>query len=298
MKTQAFALLALIPFLTSGHPGVSFDVGDANRTLHLAWSAYCNESALRAWNCEWCNTPFSAHHVSIQRYLKNKKAGTQGYVGIDAERNRIVVAYRGSKNFHNTVQDMKFWMRKPPADTGFPEEVRLDSGFLEAYLSIRNDTLTAVAEAKQICSNCSILFTGHSLGSAMSLIGATEVAQKFKPTKVRLYNFGSPRTGNVAFVKWAKELLSTDSIRMRRQLDIVPAIPPRSIGYEHVHTEVWNKHGDGQTDTYVVCNGSGEDPKCGDSEEHPAFPLDLIHLKPSEHTKYMGFQGGNCVGGV
>ena len=85
---------------------------------------------------------------------------------------------------------------------------------------------------------------------------------------------------------------------MRRQLDIVPAIPPRSIGYEHVRTEVWNKHGDGQTDTYVVCNGSGEDPKCGDSEEHPAFPLDLIHLKPSEHTKYMGFQGGNCVGGV
>ena len=91
-------------------------------------------------------------------------------MGIDAERNRIVVAYRGSKNFQNTVQDMKFWMRKPPADTGFPEEVRLDSGFLEAYLSIRNDTLTAVAEAKQICSNCSIVFTGHSLGSAMSLV--------------------------------------------------------------------------------------------------------------------------------
>ena len=33
------------------------------------------------------------------------------------------------------------------------------------------------------------------------------------------------------------------------------------------------------------------------TEEHPPFPLDLIHLSSNEHTRYMGFQGGNCVGG-
>ena len=83
-------------------------------------------------------------------------------------------------------------------------------------------------------------------------------------------------------------------MRMRREQDIVPAIPPRSIGYEHLPTEVYNKHAPGVNDSYVVCDGSGEDPSCGDSEEHPPFPLDLLHLKPSEHTRYMGFQGGNC----
>ena len=83
---------------------VDFDVHDANRTLHLAWSAYCNESALRAWDCAWCTGPFAAQHVSIFGYLKDKKAGTQGYVGIDHELTRIVVAYRGSKDFQNTIQ--------------------------------------------------------------------------------------------------------------------------------------------------------------------------------------------------
>jgi hypothetical protein len=82
---------------------------------------------------------------------------------------------------------------------------------------------------------------------------------------------------------------------MRRQLDIVPAVPPRVIGYVHIATEIWDKHtDDGAPDTYVVCDGSGEDPKCGDSEEKLPFPFDLIHLKPSEHTRYMGFQGGGC----
>ena len=150
-----------------------------------------------------------------------------------------------------------------------------------------------------------------------------------------LYNYGSPRTGNAAFVTWAEGILDSASVRMRRQLDIVPSIPPRSIGYRHIRTEVWDKHNSTESDSYEVCdgldegasllahmsrrmllhtqqrsmsihlhshmhqvcNGSGEDPACGDSEEHPPFPLYLLHLKPSEHTRYMGYQGGGCVGG-
>ena len=128
-------------------------------------------------------------------------------------------------------------------------------------------------------------------------IGAAEVASIYNSTIVTLYNFGSPRTGNPVFVSWAKDILDSNSVRMRRQLDIVPSIPPRSIGYRHMRTEVWNKHSEGQPDSYSVCDGSGEDPACGDSEEHPPFPLYLLHLKPAEHTKYMGYQGGSCAGG-
>ena len=161
-STAAFEMLAGLLILQSTvSGGISFDVQDANRTLHFAWSAYCNETALRAWNCQWCtDTP-----LSIEAYLKNKKAGTQGFVGIDAQRNRIVVAYRGSKNFANSVEDAKFWLTKAPFG---PSEGKLDHGFLEAYISVRNDTLEAVAKAKEQCANCSVMFTGHSLGAAMS----------------------------------------------------------------------------------------------------------------------------------
>ena len=93
--SRYFPVLAFVMNLKFSVGGaIPFDVHDANRTLHYAWSAYCNETALRAWNCQWCID--SA--LSIEAYLKDTKEGTQGYVGIDADRKRIVVAYRGSKN--------------------------------------------------------------------------------------------------------------------------------------------------------------------------------------------------------
>ena len=39
------------------HWNASFDVIEANATLHLAYAAFCNESALMAWDCQWCSGP-------------------------------------------------------------------------------------------------------------------------------------------------------------------------------------------------------------------------------------------------
>ena len=171
--SRYFPVLAFVMNLKFSVGGaIPFDVHDANRTLHYAWSAYCNETALRAWNCQWCID--SA--LSIEAYLKDTKEGTQGYVGIDADRKRIVVAYRGSKNLANTIEDAKFWLTKAPFG---PSGGKLDHGFLEAYLSVRNDTLAAVANAKKQCANCSIIFTGHSLGAAMSTVSVLRDCDMF-----------------------------------------------------------------------------------------------------------------------
>ena len=210
-------------------------------------------------------------------------------------RSRIVVGIRGSKDFANTVEDMEFLLVKAPFG---PSDIRVDDGFLRAWKSIRDAAVAGVESAQGRCGgNCSVLFTGHSLGAAMASLGAAEVAAAGKH-EVQLYTFGSPRVGNKAWASWAASVLAGSkgaaSMRMRREQDIVPAVPPRSIGYEHLPTEVYNKHAPGANDSYVVCDGSGEDPSCGDSEEWPPFPLDLLHLKPSEHTRYMGFQGGSC----
>ena len=275
-----------------------FDVEDANRTLHLAYAAFCNETAIAAWNCQWCNgTNTFAEPLEMTSYLKDKKAGTQGYVAVDRPRRRVVVAYRGSKNLANDIEDADFILTKFPFG---PEGLKVDNGFLQAYKSVRTATAVGVQAALRKCgSDCGVLFTGHSLGAAMATIAAAELGGPDSPP-VRLFTFGCPRVGDAAFVSWAYGRLqnTSASFRMRRQKDIVTAIPPRSIGYAHLPGEVWNKHLDKakhQTiDSFVTCDGSGEDPACGDSEEHPPFPLDLIHLSGAEHTRYMGFQGGNC----
>ena len=73
----------------------SFDIDDANRTLHLAWTAFCNESAVAAWNCQWCSGP-STYDAPLEMvtYLKDPKAGTQGYVAVDYPRQRVVQPQR------------------------------------------------------------------------------------------------------------------------------------------------------------------------------------------------------------
>lgn len=46
-----------------------------------------------------------------------------------------MVAYRGSENFLNYFQDAEFWLTQfEPAPSG----VKVDHGFLNAWLSVRN----------------------------------------------------------------------------------------------------------------------------------------------------------------
>jgi len=46
------------------------------------------------------------------------------------------------------------------------------------------------------------------------------------------------------------------------QKDIVPALPPRKLGYQHVPREYWFQN---TTKYWRKCDGSGEDPTCHDS---------------------------------
>jgi predicted lipase len=42
--------------------------------------------------------------------------------------------------------------------------------------------------------------TGHSLGGALAMLAALDINTNFKlPQRVRVYTFGTPRLGNVAF---------------------------------------------------------------------------------------------------
>ena len=175
-----------------------------------------------------------------------------------------MVAYRGSYNLANGIEDAEFWMVRAPFG---PAGIEVDHGFLAAYLSVRNQTIAAVGSALSKCDgiaapkssgrNCSVLFTGHSLGAAMATLGAAELTTVSPPIEgvtigaapsVRLFTFGSPRVGNAAFASWADGQLAAaapsegGSRRMRRQKDIVPAIPPRSLRYVHLATEIYDKH--------------------------------------------------------
>ena len=76
-------------------------------------------------------------------------------------------------------------------------------GFLRGYLSVRTRLLTMIEALKRDeGGDWSVYVTGHSLGGALATICAADLGSGIcAADDVVMYNFGSPRVGNLAFVK-------------------------------------------------------------------------------------------------
>lgn len=91
----------------------------------------------------------------------------------------------------------------------------------QAFDSIRGKTLAlvdTVLEAGGDGDSWQVYVTGHSLGGAlatlMSILLAQSVASGRRSLRVTMYNYGSPRVGNNAFVQQYNQLVP-DSFRVR-----------------------------------------------------------------------------------
>lgn len=157
------------------------------------------------------------------------------------------------------------------------------SGFYEAYQNQR-DKLHQILETEVFdpthgaCPDCNkIVCTGHSLGAALSLhCGADFGATYEGKIPVSVWNYGQPRVGNIEFAKYARSKLD-ELWRVIHTRDLVPHVPPIELGFYHPPTEVWNT---ADNSSYVVCDGSGEDPNCSDSQ---------YYFTPADHLTYLGY---------
>ena len=76
--------------------------------------------------------------------------------------------------------------------------------------------------------------TGHSLGGALSTLCAADVAALFPQSAVVMYNFGSPRVGNLKFVQMFNQLVP-EAFRVVNDADVVASVPrSRLMNYHHV----------------------------------------------------------------
>ncbi|GMS80700.1 hypothetical protein PENTCL1PPCAC_2875, partial [Pristionchus entomophagus] len=115
-----------------------------------------------------------------------------------------------------------------------------------------------------------LYITGHSLGAALSTMGAIRVTKnKMHPVEnIIFYNFGEPRTGDKKFANLLGSLLQ--GYRIVDNKDIIPHTPFNSMGYQHHRTEVFYENDMTPGSSYVVCQGQ-EDPNCSDK-----FTDDLV----------------------
>ncbi|KAJ6853074.1 putative phospholipase A1-Igamma1, chloroplastic [Iris pallida] len=185
----------------------------------------------------------------------SKRANWIGYVAVSTDeatrwlgRRDVVVAWRGTVTQLEWVADLMDFLR-PVASEGIPcpdRSVKVESGFVDLYTdkdptcrfcrySAREQVLTEVRKLVQHYTKSgeevSITTTGHSLGSALAMLSAYDMAETGvdvgadgSRVPVCVVSFSGPRVGNGKFKERFEEL-GVRALRVVNVHDTVPKVP-------------------------------------------------------------------------
>ncbi|KAL3828324.1 hypothetical protein ACJIZ3_017126 [Penstemon smallii] len=239
--------------LTSQPNGLVLDEKKAEEMRELFSTA---ESAMEAWamlaNALGHPTFIKSEFEKIC-FLDNESTDTQVAIWRDSERNRLVIAFRGTEQ--SRWKDLRTDLMLVPAGLNperiggdFQQEIQVHSGFLSAYDSVRTRLISLIKQAigyrgdsPELLRKWHIYVTGHSLGGALATLLALELSSsqlaKHGAISLTMYNFGSPRVGNRRFAEVYNKKVK-DSWRVVNHRDIIPTVP-RLMGYCHVAQPIY-----------------------------------------------------------
>lgn len=297
----------------------SFDLSIAEAALLLSKASYCDHESILNWTCETCLNYPLLDDFRLFRVYQNDTKSTLSLSGIFPRHRVVVVVFRGTSNIENWVNNMKFLFSPFPnthcsdcsvhqgfldAFLSLYEEIRGDVSYLlEQYphyrVLVTGHSLGAALAQLHALDLLDPLSSSlvHELrnsfeGGAASDSSLPHLDQKpisrsshgisFNPVhqeRLLLYTFGSPRVGNENFVSWAAERLSF-AFRLTHRQDIVPHVPPASMGYRHIPNEIWFSN-DTVPLEYTICEDSSleEDENCSSGVWMTDF---------SDHRLYLG----------
>lgn len=244
---QRLAVLALLVAICLGG---TYNESLSRLTASYSAISHCKDDTVTGWTCAECKKVDRLTDVII---INNHETDIHGYVGYHKGLNRVVVAWRGTIDARNWIED--FGYKKIPYIRCKSCEVH--AGFFAAWESVANQTEKHVGELLTKYSTAQITVTGQSLGGALSTFCAIELQLKFGKVG-ELYNFGAPRIGNDHTAAFINSKLPS-RFRVIHNRDIVPHVPFEEMGFKQIAFEVLY---DEAMKTYKVCNDSGEDNTC------------------------------------
>ncbi|CAL4965725.1 unnamed protein product [Urochloa decumbens] len=195
------------------------------------------------------------HNSAAGNKLWSESGTFIGYVAVSTDeetarigRRDIAVAWRGTITRLEWLADLTTNQR-PLTDMGIPcpdPRVKVESGFAELYTgkdsackfcrySAREQALAEVRKLVELYHSkgeeVSVTVTGHSLGSALAMLNAFDIAETganasaSKKAPVCVFSFAGPRVGNLDFKRRFETELGVRALRVVNVHDTVPKVP-------------------------------------------------------------------------
>ncbi|CAG8753915.1 9139_t:CDS:2, partial [Dentiscutata erythropus] len=250
------------------------DIPDLTRFVTYSAASYCSNSA--SWTCGfYCdNIPETTVIKTITtepaEWVKILGQSADAYAVItrNTKYKEIVVTFRGTSNFGNTVKDIEvvqcpygFESTTPCIPTNLISGGALvHFGFYTAFLTFQQQLRDVISNSMKQYPGYNIVVTGHSLGAALASFAALDIKQFINGSNPCLYTYGEPRIGNSVFASFVDETLGTVK-RTVNQADEVPHLV-LEVDYKHHKGEIWIANT--TANQAVECSGD-ENNLCSDS---------------------------------
>ncbi|KAJ8425655.1 hypothetical protein Cgig2_015323 [Carnegiea gigantea] len=204
---------------------------------------------------------YATSNINLPNFFKksrwpkvwSKNANWIGYVAVSNDemskqlgRRDITISWRGTVTRLEWVHDLMDFLR-PVSDERIPcpdPTVKVESGFMDLYtdkdltcryckFSAREQILSEIKRLIELYQDedVSITITGHSLGSALAILSAYDLAetglhmcQDSRAIPISVFSFAGPRVGNSRF-KERLEWLGVKVLRVVNVNDVVPKAP-------------------------------------------------------------------------
>lgn len=148
-------------------------------------------------------------------------SGIFGLMGQNLATKTAFVSFRGTQTFEDWVGDFDalFEPYKFVANAG-----QVHVGFQSIYDALHDSVAAEIGKAINGCD--SLLVTGHSLGGALAVIAAPDLAKNLKLVP-ELITFAGPAAGLSDFTRFF-DLLIPSCYRVVNFWDVVPRLPPQA----------------------------------------------------------------------
>ena len=201
------------------YPPAPFNSHVAREATALVQNAYQQFTQGAAWKFEPGYDLLTILHAKPEGWFA--KDEPFGFVARNQASGAVFVTFRGTKSPEDWLSNITFPQVEHPWGM-------VEKGFSRLYDQCSADVKQAVAAAQP----APLFVTGHSLGGALATLATADLT--IANNAPAMYNFASPRTGNIDFAKKFDQSVS-EKWRVANTEDIVTTVPLATLELASFH---------------------------------------------------------------